>query len=129
MTTNNLKTPLQDLNGQIFFIFDDNRYINSIWHDKNNVNDLEEAILHERNKSNELNVCQLILTPQASNVIDGILFPCCYPSSLKIMNKSIDLEFLDQIINTKNIIITDFIKSEFIRKCLNENIKRLNNLN
>ena len=123
-----LNRPLNELRGNIWLIFDNHYLIHSMWHDKNDFNELRTSITNQHPVSGMLNVTQLILTPQTEDVAKGIIFkPCCcgiVPKSLRQLNYQIDPNFINEIIGSVNIIITDFIADNFVEICVQENNRR-----
>jgi hypothetical protein len=115
---------LQNIEGQIFLLLSETQnLIISRWHDKNKTKQLYQCILNEGYTENKFNVCQLILTPQKSDIIKGYLLSLFYPSSLKSLNKKIDKNFVSTIIELgyKKIIINDFVNPNFTEKCILSN--------
>lgn len=135
---NNLSKPLNELNNNIFLFYGNhynnnkifpNYYINSIWHNTNNINILCNNITNETLQNNKLNVSQMILTIDNSDIIKSILCPLCNNNSLYQLNQSHYNEMMETLNNVgihKNIIIMDFITKDFINLCLELNNSKFN---
>lgn len=125
---NNLFKPLNQVDGNILLFFNNiddfvfpNDYIHSMWNDTNDINILINKIRNEYLDPHCLNVSQMILTINSSDIVNSLLF-CCYPTSLKSLNNQYKEIMYDTLREKKkNIIIVDFVDEEFINICLNFN--------
>lgn len=125
---NNLINPLNQIEGNIYLFFnsyDDyvfsNEYINSMWHNTNNINELIDDVINEQLINNKINITQVILTIGDNEIIKSFLC-CCNPTSLEELNnlhKDRMIEIIREI--KRNVIIMDFIDEEFINACLIHN--------
>lgn len=128
----NLNKPIKKVKGNILLFLDVNDEfiflndnINSMWHNTNNINTLINSVENEKLDNKKINISQMILTIQLSNIFKSFLC-CCNPTSLENLNdiyKNDMLNSLRNIITEKNIIIMDFVDEEFINICINANQK------
>lgn len=129
---------LNQLDGSIFVFMSgvSNDYIalsdeiSSYWHDTNKIIQLVQDIKNEP-ISNDLSVCQGILTPIQSDVILGIILFLFFPVSLQEMtdnNKNLIYTAIGESISNKNIVIVDYVDEDFVDICLTENYNRLLNV-
>ena len=129
---------LNQLDGSIFVFMSgvSNEYIaltdeiSSYWHDTNKIIQLVQDIKNEP-ISNDLSVCQGILTPIQSDVILGIILFLFFPVSLQEMtdnNKNLIYTAIGESISNKNIVIVDYVDEDFVDICLTENYNRLLNV-
>ena len=129
---------LNQLDGSIFVFMSgvSNDYIaltdeiSSYWHDTNKIIQLVQDIKNEP-ISNDLSVCQGILTPIQSDVILGIILFLFFPVSLQEMtdnNKNLIYTAIGESISNKNIVIVDYVDEDFVDICLTENYNRMLNV-